>query len=350
MKKTYILLSAFALTLGIAQADQVTLKNGDRVTGSIIKKDGANLTIKSTLMGTLTVPWDQVQEIKSDAPLNVVLPDKTVQATVATSDGKIELKEQQQTVAPAEVVALRNADEQKAYERLLHPGWGELWAGTASLGLAGSAGNAQTMTFTTAVNAARITNTDKTTIYFNAIKSSAVINRLKADTAQAIRGGWAYSHNISPRLFANVFNDYEYDRFQSLDLRFTLGGGLGFIAWKGERGRLDLLAGVDYNRAKFSPGAPAADFTRNSAEAFWGDDFSYKLNGATSIVQSYRMFNNLSDTGTYRINFDLGAVTKISKWLTWNIGLSDRYLSNPVPGHKTNDFLYTTGIGIAFAR
>jgi hypothetical protein len=62
------------------------------------------------------------------------------------------------------------------------------------------------------------------------------------------------------------------------------------------------------------------------------------------------MFNNLSDTGQYRVNADIGLVTKISKWLTWNLSLSDRYLSDPVPGHKTNDFLYTTGIGLAFAR
>jgi hypothetical protein len=62
------------------------------------------------------------------------------------------------------------------------------------------------------------------------------------------------------------------------------------------------------------------------------------------------MFNNLSDTGTYRVNGDLGLSTKIAKWLTWNLALSDRYLSNPAPGRKTNDFLYTTGLGITFAR
>jgi len=30
--------------------------------------------------------------------------------------------------------------------------------------------------------------------------------------------------------------------------------------------------------------------------------------------------------------------------------LSDRYLSNPVPGRKSNDWLYTTGLGITLAR
>jgi hypothetical protein len=62
------------------------------------------------------------------------------------------------------------------------------------------------------------------------------------------------------------------------------------------------------------------------------------------------MFNNLTETGQYRVNFDLGISTKLLKWLAWNVSLSDRYLSNPAPGRKTNDFLYTTGLGITFAR
>jgi len=111
-----------------------------------------------------------------------------------------------------------------------------------------------------------------------------------------------------------------------------------------------VVAGAAYNREKFSPAAPAAEITRNSAEVYWGDNASYKLSDVTSLVQSFRMFNNLSDTGSYRMNFDLGANTRLLSWLTWNLSLSDRYLSNPVPGRKKNDILYTIGIGVTFAR
>lgn len=231
---------------------------------------------------------------------------------------------------------------------MLKPGLGQLWAGTAALGFAGTAGNAQTTTFTTAIGANRVTRTDKTTLYFNTIKASASVSGKKADTAEAVRGGWAYSHNLSSRLLINTFNDWEYDRFQSLDLRFVLGGGFGYIAYKGEKARLDLVGGVAYDHSKFSPtGKP--EFSRNAANAYWGNDYTLKLSSATNLVQSFRMFNNLSDTGQYRVNFDVNANTKLSKWLTWTVGLSDRYLSNPVVGRKANDFLYTTGLGITFA-
>jgi hypothetical protein len=133
-------------------------------------------------------------------------------------------------------------------------------------------------------------------------------------------------------------------------LRFVLGGGLCYGVWRGERGRLDLVGGAAYNREKFSPAAPDPEFTRDPAGAYWGEDASYKLSDATSLVQRFRMFNNFSESGEYRMNFDLGANAQVLKWLTWNLSFSNRYLSNPVPGRKTNDILYTTGIGISFAR
>ena len=52
-----------------------------------------------------------------------------------------------------------------------------------------------------------------------------------------MRGGLTYEHNVKPRLFLSAFNDYEYDQFQNLDLRFVAGGGLGFHVLKSERAK-----------------------------------------------------------------------------------------------------------------
>ncbi len=350
MRKIFLCagLASASLFLIPARADQVVMKNGDRVTGSIIKQDGKTITIKSANFGVITAPWDQVVSVQSDQPINVVLKDgKAVVGTLAPSDGRVEIttKTTKLDVAPGEVVSMRNAEEEQAYERMLAPSLLQLWSGTASLGWAGTNGNAKTLTFTTAANAARVTNTDKISIYFNLIKASALVNGQSASTAQAVRGGVGYDHNVTPRLFVNLFNDYEYDRFQNLDLRAVFGGGFGFHAVKSEHSTLDVLGGVDYDHASFS-----TPLTRNSAEAFWGDEYMLKLTGTTSLTQSFRMFNNLSDTGTYRVNFDLGVVTKVRRWLSWNVALSDRYLSDPAPGRKTNDWLYSTGVGITFGK
>ena len=346
--RTVYLPALVCLILSTAWADVVVLKNGDRVTGSIVKKDGKNLTIKTDQFGVVTVAWDQVDSVTAEKPVNVVLSDgKTVKGTLATTGGKVEVATQDAklSLAPAEVATIRDDAEQSAYERKLRPGWGQLWAGTGSLGFAGTSGNARTLTFTTGINAARVTNTDKTTLYFNTIKASALVSGKNSETAEAVRGGIGYDHNLNPRLFVNVFNDYEYDKFQNLDLRFVLGGGLGYHAFKSERSRLDVLGGGDFNHSSFS-----TPLTQKSAEIYWGDEYSLKLGAATSLVQSFRMFNDMTNTGSYRMNFDIGASTKLSKWLNWNVAISDRYLNHPAAGRKTNDLLYTTGLGITFAR
>lgn len=352
MRAHYVYL-LFACSSIHVWADQVALKNGDRVSGTVVKKDEKTLTIKSDVFGLITMPWDQVESLRTDTPVNVVLSDgQAVQGTLAPRDKGVEITtgERRREVTYDEISVLRDAAEQRAYERLLAPGWGQLWAGTASLGFAGTQGNARTRTFTTAFNAARVTNSDKATVYFSAIRASAVIDQIAASTAQAVRGGVGYSRNLTPRLFLNGFNDYEYDRFQNLDLRFVLGGGLGIVAWKGENGQLELLGGLAYNRESFAPPAPAAAFTRNSAEAYFGDNFTWKLSSVSSLYQSLRVFPNLSNTGEYRLNFDIGANTQLTRWLIWNVAISDRLLSNPVPGRQKNDLLYTTGVGITFAR
>ena len=250
-----------------------------------------------------------------------------------------------ETAPLPQVSTIRNADEQKAYERMLHPRLLELWAGYFDLGLAAARGNARTTTFTTAFNAVRATRTDKITLYYNQIYATATVDQKGAATAEAVRGGWAYNRNVNPRLFINTFNDYEFDRFQNLDLRFVAGGGLGFAVLKTERSRLDVLAGADYNRESFN-----TPLTRSSAEVFWGDDYTHKLSAKTSLRQSFRMFNNLSDTGVYRMNFDLAASTTFRKWLAWQITASDRFLSDPVVGRQRNDILLSTGFRMSFAR
>jgi len=329
------------------------MKDGDRITGAIVKKDGDSLTVKSKNFGTVTLKWADVAAIKSDQPLNVTLTGgTTVKANIETQGDRIQVAAPgaPQAVDPKDVVTLRDDAEERTYQKFLHPRLLDLWTISGSLNLAGTKGNAQTSTLTTPVNFVRASNTTRTTAYFNSISSSAKINGVDSSTAKAVRGGWAYDRNLVKKIFANAFNDYEYDKFQALDLRVVIGGGLGYHIWSRDASQLSVVAGVDWNRAAFGASGPSPAFTRNSAEAFWGDDFNYKLNTRTSFVQTFRMFDNLSDTGEYRINADIGATTQLTKWLNWNVSLSDRYLSNPALGHKKNDFLYSTGLGLSWAR
>ncbi len=331
-----------------ASADVLVMKNGDRVTGSVVKKDGKTITLKTASFGDVTAAWADVASLEAAAPLTVVLAGgKTVAGAVNESEGtvKIAATEGPVTSPAAEVVAIRNDAEEKKWERLQHPTWFELWAGSATVGLAGTGGNARTNSLTVAFNAARSTNTDKTYLSFTAIDASASVNGVSTQTAKAVSGGIGYDHQLRPRLFVNVFNNYEFDKFQSLDLRFTLGGGLGYNMIKTARRQLDLIGGGSYDRANFS-----TPLVQSAAAVYWGDDFNQKLGARSTITQRFRMFNDLNAGHEFRTVFDAVAATKIGRGFTWNLALNDRYESVPAPGRNSNDWLYTTGLGYTFGK
>ena len=157
----------FFLLLRISYADQIVLQNGDRITGSVIKKDEKSLTFKSDIFGKITLPWEKVQSLTAEKPVFIVLPGKEpVLATIEPKQDHVEIAsiDSTQFCELSDLLAIRNNDEQTSYERLLKPSWAQLWAGTATLGWAGARGNARALTLNAAFNAARISKTDKTDV------------------------------------------------------------------------------------------------------------------------------------------------------------------------------------------
>src|SRR6202171_1763233 len=73
-------------------ADQVTLKNGDRLTGSIVKSDAKTLLIKTEFAGEVNVQWDAVSGMVSSQPLHLALKDgQTIVGTVTAADNRLDV-------------------------------------------------------------------------------------------------------------------------------------------------------------------------------------------------------------------------------------------------------------------
>jgi hypothetical protein len=135
----------------LAFADQVVLKNGDTITGKVVKKDGGKLTVHSEFLGDVTMPWTAVKSLNSADPLTVVLPGgETVNGKLNTTGDNLEVATGAALRATplTTVDAVRNAAEQHNFERLEHPGMLDLWNGFFDTGLALARGNARTETLT----------------------------------------------------------------------------------------------------------------------------------------------------------------------------------------------------------
>lgn len=354
MTKLYFILIVALMTLCVpASGDVIELANGDRVTGEILTSGADTLTVKTELMGDVTIQRSGIVSIRSEQPLNVTLESgETVVGSIETREQTVRVRRQDSTeitVPLASVAAIRNNAEQAAWEReqerINNPGWRDFWSGAADLGLATARGNARTTTVSTGFNASRETGFDRTRLNFSQIYSTQNTTEPYGATANRINGGVRYDRDISGRLFAFGFGDFTFDEFQDLDLRSVLGGGLGWKIIDTERTFFSFGAGANWAREKFATG-----LVRNSGELNLGEESSHKLTDTVRLFQSISVYPNLSETGEFRMDFDGGMSAKLNSFLSWNVTVSDRYLSNPLPGKKSNDLLLTTGVSFTFSQ
>jgi putative salt-induced outer membrane protein YdiY len=343
-----------------ARADQVTLKNGDRLTGTIVKADTKTMLIKTELAGEVNVQWDGVTSIVSTQPLHLGLKDgQTVVGTVATADGKFEVATKatgEVTAAKDAVVTVRNDDEQKNYDaeddRLRNPHLTDFWSGLVDTGLSVTRGNSATLTYNLAAKAARVTTRDKISVYTTAVYATDDTTPPSKTTAHAIRGGIRGDLNVSDRVFVFGFTDFEFDEFQHLDLRNVLGGGLGYHVIKTKNTVFDVFGGGGYEQEYFSPNPPTepTSLTRKTGEVVLGEELNTKVNNRTTFSEKFSLFPNVSNGGEYRLQFDATSATRLKGWLSWQATYSDRYLSDPLPGLKKNDVLLSTGLRLTFGK
>ncbi|MGC2257890.1 MAG: DUF481 domain-containing protein [Candidatus Sulfotelmatobacter sp.] len=358
-------LVALVAFLGLASAvfaDQITLKNGDHLTGTVVKSDGKTLVLHTDYAGDVTVQFDAITRLSTDKELHVTTADKkTVVGPVTTSDGKIEVATAAGgtvEIPPTKVVLMRNDAEQQAYDTSMHPGLLHGWNGGVNVGFSLARGNSEATNLALAINAVHPTENDKTTIYLTSLDTN---NQLATPStvADLITAGIRYDHNLDPRLFAFVAADFMSNALQDLDLRGMYGGGLGAHVIKSDKTMLDVLAGLNYTHETYSNGAVVTPVTIPPAYTSYGvtnrflaltlgDQLVVKAGKSTVVTQTFNFYPNLSDTGEYQGEFDLGTVTKISKRFGWQNQFSDIYVSNPPVGTKKNDLIFTTGLNFSF--
>jgi len=342
---SYFLLAAFLAPSLFA--DTVTLKNGDRITGKILKTDGSAVVIKTDYAGEVKIDLAAITSLTSDEPLNVALKNgEQARGKVSVSGDAVQVEGGPQAKV-ADLTAIRDDANQKAWqredERLHHPKLLDFWAGSVAFGLAEASGNSNTTTFNTSAGASRTAGKNKTMLYFNQVYATQSTTLPYGETANRVSGGIREDRDVSAKMFAFVTNDYDYDKFLGLDLRGVIGGGLGYHVWKSSKGYLDLGGGGDYDREKYSTGE-----VRNNAEVLATQELGIKLLSRLNIVERLQLYPNMTDTGQFRLNFDMTASMPIYKFLAWNIGVNDRYQTDPLPGRQGNDILFTTGVRVSF--
>jgi hypothetical protein len=339
--------------VAIARADQVTLKNGDRLSGALVKADGKTLILKTDYAGDLALKWSAVDAFTTTEPVHVALAGgQEVRGTVTGAAGREEIDTEtsgKKSASLDTIVAVRNDAEETAYQadqRLLtHPRLTDFWSSYFDTGLSLTRGNADNLSVAIQGKAVREAPKNKFTVSATFVEAKSTVAGVTSTTANQSLGELRDDISLTDRVFVFGSTDFEHNPIQLLNFRYVLDAGAGYHVVKSMSTTFDLFAGGSYKQDQFSTGLIV-----KSVQALVGDELDYKLNNRAGVSERLTFYPNLSQRGQYFVTFDTTATTKLYKWIIWQVTFSDRYLTNPVPGTQKNDLLLTTGLRMTFGK
>lgn len=218
---------------------------------------------------------------------------------------------------------------------------------TLGLGASISSGNTSSKNLSLNADGVRLTEQYKTSLYGNAQYARSG----DTTTSEQARLGGRQDYNLSNVMFAFGGLDFERNKFSNLKLRSQLGAGLGFHAIKTASTTWDLFGGVAYIEDHYFDSMLVNSSLRRSygyPGLLLGEESTHKLTSTTSAKQRLTLVPNLDNRGEYRANWDAGLAVAMSKAINLNVGLSFARNTDPGPGRKKNDTLFTTGVSMNF--
>ncbi len=352
MKIVPFTLCAVILFAGAARADVVTLKNGDRVTGTFVTVKDAKLQLKSDVLGDLAIPVAQITSFAAAKPVVIVMkgqnPVKGQLEIAASGDWQITTNGKPQTVNVTTAELIMPADSYDALTNHTAKPWQD-WNGTSTLGYSLQRGDQDTTSFAASVNAVR--ERPATPIFSRHFRTDFTLTTLLSKatqgldtvTSSTLSTNLREDYLFSPANFVFGLAQLDHVGAQGLYLRQTAGGGYGRTLINTSRANFSVLGGITYVHEKFFTGVHD-----QAAAVLVGEKLGLQISKRVRLDHNLNFYPNLTLTGQYRFDTSTTLTANLSKRFSLNTGFTDLYLSNPAAGSQKNNVAFTTGIGYAF--
>jgi len=316
------------------EPDEIILKNGMHLIGTIVSMEEKTLTVKTPYAGDISVQWDEVEQLQSRTPLSVEVieeeEDSDGDGFYQTSHTMVTALGDSESLSLARVKTINIPDLR--------------YKGDFDLGGNRTKGN----TDTTAVNAST-ENTIRTERHRGLLSGKYAFASADGDnTAKNARGRLGYDYFFTKNLFANSYEFLEYDRFQGLDIRSTTGLGLGYQVFDTPSHRLSVSIGPAFVYEKFKETG-----TTKTATGAWAVDWDYELiSDRLQVYHHQKGFRDFGGGGSTALRWtaEQGARIEVYGNLYLKVAFEYRYNSDPEPGKKKSDRAFIWALGYEFSN
>lgn len=312
----------------IASGDTIELKNGDRITGTVTSMSAGWLTADTAYASGISIDWTHIKNLRTDNNVTLLMKDESVYM------GKVV------EIASERIVLItgkgRRLDVEAQTLDFINPPIYELdkltYHGDVNLGAYSTDGNSHTDNL-------HFHGELRIRDRLNRYLLGAQYNLQKDDGRDTAKNGIIsgdYNRFVSQRMYALLNVSATRDKFQDLDVRLTVGPGLGYEFWQSDLRNLSLEGGMNYTYEDFR--------TRDDdeyASIRWSlklDYWLYKRDVQYFLTQTG--LKSVEDADNLILNAQTGFNLPIVNNLSTKFALDFDYNNRPAPGTEETDLKY----------
>jgi putative salt-induced outer membrane protein YdiY len=323
---------ALCAVCGRAAADEVRLRNGDRLTGKVVEASGGKLKLKTDAAGEVTVDLKAVETFSTDSPVEVRLKDGTIRREpVAASQAAGSVTVGGNDVALGSVKSVSTA--------------GVKWTGAVVVGGLVTRGNSNTDNLNVSIEATRRGDDDRIS------GSAGWIYSRQADpdgpgkdtTADNWFAAGKYDYFFTEKFYGFASLRAEHDTIAGLDLRLTPSVGVGYQWLETPTTNFNTEAGLAWVYEDYAVGD-----SEEHVAARLAYHFDHKFNDKVSFLHNLEYLPSLEDISDFNLNTDAGVRATLTKSMFAQFKVEWRYDATPAPEAHKNDLRYVLGVGWTF--
>jgi putative salt-induced outer membrane protein YdiY len=246
MGYVFFIAFCFLLITPLALADELILRDGSRLLGKVIKRENDTLEFDTVYAGVIKIKWDQVAEVNSEKPMELLLRDETLVSGNRIINNVDNLVVEGEPGVPSQTL------EQAAVDVINPEPWrkgeGYKVSGRVNLAFSKQRGNTDQDELDLDGDLTWRRKHDRF-LAFGELERDKTDDKL---TTEKWKLEGAYNYFVTKKWYWGGFGRLEHDKFADLDLRTSVGPLVGYQWFESKKMNLRTSTGLSYVRENFN--------------------------------------------------------------------------------------------------
>ena len=333
---SFLAIASFVLAAVNVHADVVVMKNGDRLTGEIVRLQGNSLHLNTAYIeDTLLLPWSDVSSIESNAPVTVKFESgEIIKGRLLPADEKGAFLISGEMITGGKI--------RMSNVQAINPSSEPTTSVDGSITLGGNrqSGNTDRTALSAAFDAVIKSSKHRFTL-------GLVTNYAEEDdqvTERNTFGRLKYDFFFTKQVYGYLNNEFLYDHFKDLNLRTVIGPGVGYQVWDDDIKSLAFEAGLAYYNEDRIEGEDQSWISARLAA-----QFAYTLAAGIKFSENLTLYPSLENGGDFTLRNEAAVTSPIA--FGWALQLRSIIEHDSDPDLETiekTDYSWILGLNYEF--